>query len=301
MTTAISSRSKTDQRSSTIAGIVLVCATFFFFSCLDTTAKHLGQSLPVLQIVWIRFVGHTAIALLLFRVWTRPQVLKPRHVMLQLLRGFLMLGATLCNFLALQYLQLAETTAIMFATPFAVALLAGPMLGERAGLQRWIAIIVGFTGILIVARPGFGGLHWAALYSVAAMSCYALYTVITRMLTPTDTLEGLLIISAAVPAIVLSAPALAVWQSPPDAVSWGFLFMTGVFGALGHWVMIKAYTKAPAPVLAPFMYTQIVWMVAFGMIFFGDVPGFWTLAGLAIVIASGLFLFYREHRATSSQ
>lgn len=290
-------RSATDTQSSTIAGIVLICATFFFFSCLDATAKHLGQSLPVLQIVWCRFLGHCLIAVVLFRVWSRPHVLKPRHRLLQLLRGFLMLGATLFNFMAVQYLQLAETTAIMFATPFAVALLAGPMLGERAGLHRWLAIIVGFAGILIVARPGFGGMHWAALFSVAAMASYSFYTVFTRMLTPTDTLEGLLFFSAAVPAVVLAAPALAVWQAPPDAASWMFLMLTGVFGAFGHWLMIKAYAKAPAPVLAPFMYTQIVWMAGLGLVVFGDVPGIWTLVGLAIVISSGLYLFYRERRA----
>ncbi|MBB4304447.1 RarD protein [Rhodobium orientis] len=277
-------------------GISLTCLAFFLFSALDTTAKYLGESLPVVQIVWFRFASHVVMAAILFRLWKRPHLIRTRRPGLQLLRGCFMLGATVFNFLALRHLQLTEANAIMFATPLTVVILAGPMLGEWAGRHRWAAVIIGFLGVLVVTRPGVGGMHWAAFLSAAAMLCFALYTVTTRMLTATDTIEGLLLISAVVPTVVIAVPAFAVWEAPESPAIWGLLLMTGVFGGLGHFLLTKAYAVAPAPTLAPFSYTQIVWMTILGYLVFSDVPGIYTLIGMAIVVGSGLYVLYRERR-----
>lgn len=281
--------------SAAISGIIIACFAFTFFSCLDTTAKYLGRELPIIEIVWVRFASHVVLTAIIFRVWASPQMVMPKRPVLQILRSFFMLGATAFNFQALRYLQLTDAVSIMFATPFVVTALAGPMLGEWAGIRRWSAIMVGFLGVLIITRPGLGGMHWAAIYSVAAMFSYSLYTLTTRMLATTDTPQSMLVISGVVPTIALAPSAIGSWQMPPDALSWFLLLMTGVFGSFGHWLLIKAYVKAPAPIIAPFMYTQIVSMALLGLIIFGDIPGIYTIAGSSVIIASGLYLLYREH------
>ncbi|GGB61703.1 hypothetical protein GCM10011316_37120 [Roseibium aquae] len=277
-----------------ILGIALLVLACLCFSILDATAKYLGSHVPTLQIVWIRFLSHVVLAFLMFRVWANPDILKTGRPVLQGVRAVCLLLTTVFNFLAVQYLQLAETMSIMFATPFVVTALAGPLLGEWAGLKRWIAIIVGFIGVLIVTQPGMGGMHWAALYSVAAMMTYALYALLTRMLTETESPAGMLFISGIVAALATAPAGLAVWETPSELTIWLLLLSTGVWGALGHWLFIAAHRISPAPVLAPFIYVQIVWMIALGYLIFSDVPSWATLAGASVVVASGLFILYRE-------
>ena len=196
----------------------------------------------------------------------------------------------------------------MFATPFIVALLAGPMLSERVGPRRLAAIGVGFVGVLIITRPGLGGMHPAALLCVIAAVCYALYGISTRVLAAHDSSATTMFYSG-IAGVVLMTPALpAIWTTPPSPLVWGVMLLMGAFGALGHWLLILAHARAPAPLLAPFIYTQIVWMLALGYAIFGDLPDRWTLIGAAVVIASGLYLLYRERvrsaearRATGGQ
>lgn len=277
-----------------LAGIGLIVLACLSFSVLDATAKYLSASLPTLQIVWMRFVSHVLLTLVLFQVWKKPSLLKTDRPILQIVRAFCLLGTTAFNFLAVRHLQLAETMAIMFAGPFVITALAGPLLGEWAGPRRWAAIIVGFIGVLVVTQPGVGGMHWAAIYSVAAMTLYAFYALLTRQLTATDTSAGMLIISGIVACIATAPFGLSVWQTPPDAWSWVLLFATGAMGAGGHYLFIMAHRIAPAPVLAPFIYIQIVWMIALGFLVFGDVPTVTTVLGAAIVVSSGLYILYRE-------
>ena len=280
--------------SAPLAGIGLIVLAILGFSILDAIAKYLSASLPTLQIAWVRFVSHVLLALIMFQVWKKPSLLKTQRPLLQTVRAFCLLGTTVFNFLAVRYLQLAETTAIMFAAPFVIAALAGPMLGEWAGMRRWAAIIVGFVGVLIVTQPGIGGMHWAAIYSVIAMSFYAVYAILTRKLTTTDSSAGMLVISGLVAAIAMAPFGLSVWQTPQDTWTWILLCTTGVFGAGGHFLFILAHRMAPAPLLAPFMYIQIIWMIALGFLVFADIPTLSTLMGSAVVVASGLYILYRE-------
>ena len=277
-----------------MAGIGLIVLACLCFSLLDATAKYLTETLPVLQIVWMRFVSHVILAFAFFRVWKNPSLFRTGRPVLQVVRAFCLLGITVFNFLAVRHLQLAETTAIMFAAPFVITALAGPMLGEWAGARRWAAIVVGFVGVLVVTQPGLGVMHWAAIYSVTSMVFYAVYAILTRKLTATDSTAGMLIISGTVAAVVMAPAGIAVWVPPDDAISWLLLFATGVFGGGGHFLFVMAHRNAPAPVLAPFIYIQIVWMIALGFLVFGDVPTLSTLIGAAIVVASGLYILYRE-------
>ncbi|MCB1507859.1 MAG: DMT family transporter [Hyphomicrobiaceae bacterium] len=269
------------------------------FACLDTTAKHLGQTLPTMQVVWMRFVSHLVLAILILRPWCQPDLFRSRRPVIQTLRGFFILGATLFNFLALRELQLAEAASIMFAAPFVVAALAGPLLGEWAGPRRWAAIAVGFVGVLIVTRPGIGGLGPAAFISMLAMLSYALYSLTTRMLAGYDTLSSMIIASALIPSLALAPLALPLWVWPSGLLEWGLMLVTGAFGGIGHVFLIEAHKRAPAPTLAPFIYSQIVWMVLFGWIVFADVPTWTTLVGAGVIVASGLYLLGREHKRST--
>jgi drug/metabolite transporter (DMT)-like permease len=285
--------------SAPVAGIGLIILACLCFSVLDATAKYLSASLPTLQIVWVRFVSHLFLSLILFQVWKSPQLLKTNRLGLQIFRALCLLGTTIFNFMAIRYLQLAETMSIMFAAPFVITALAGPVLGEWAGLRRWAAIIVGFLGVLVVTRPGLGGMHWAVIYSLAAMSFYASYALLTRKLAATDSSAGMLIISGLVASLAMAPAGLSVWQAPAGAWEWALLIATGALGGGGHFLFILAHRIAPAPVLAPMTYVQIVWMVALGYLIFRDVPTWTTVLGASIVVASGLYILYREQMKTA--
>ncbi|WP_417694320.1 DMT family transporter [Roseibium sp.] len=279
---------------SPLVAIGLMLLACLLFSCLDATAKFLSQSIEPMQVVWIRFVSHSVIAVFLFRIWTRPKALKTNRKGLQVVRSFALLLTTLFNFLAVQYLQLAETISIMFAAPFLVTALAGPLLGEWAGLRRWIAIIVGFCGVLLVTQPWSGQLHWAVIYSVLSMISYAFYMLLTRMLAITESSMSMLMVSGVVAALAMTPIGVSVWVEPPSLLHWVLLLSTGIYGLIGHWILIIAHRLAPASLLAPFLYVQIIWMVILGYLVFSDVPMWTTAAGTGVVVASGLYILYRE-------
>jgi drug/metabolite transporter (DMT)-like permease len=223
-------------------------------------------------------------------------MLQTQKPLLQVGRSALLLGSTVFNFMAFRYLQLDEALAILFSTPFMVAILAWPLLGEWVGWRRWIAIGVGFVGVLVVVRPGLGGLQWAALLSFGSAVCYAFYSITTRMLARYDSSETTLFYSNMLGAAIMLPVLPFVW-TPPRSILDGILMVAlGAFGAFGHFLLISAHRHAPASVLSPFMYTQLVWATTAGYLVFGDVPSRWTLAGAAIVVASGLYLLHRERR-----
>jgi drug/metabolite transporter (DMT)-like permease len=283
-----------EERRRRLVGIALMCGALICFSGLDASAKWLNRSLDPIVTVWARYAASVVLVTLFVNPWLTPGVTRTVRPWLQAGRSVLLLLSTALNFVALQHLQLSETISIAFATPLLVALLAGPILGEWVGPRRLAAIAVGFVGVIIVARPGLGGLHPAALLSVGSAVCYALYAIGTRMLVGFDSSATTLFYSGLAGVILVTPIVPFVWSTPPSALAWVLLVAVGAFGALGHWLLILAHARAPAPVLSPFIYTQLVWMIALGYLVFGDVPDRWTLVGAAVVIASGLYLLYRE-------
>jgi len=284
------------QRRQRLTGIGLMCVTMICFSCLDSTAKYLNHFMDTLEVVWARYAGGFALALVLSNPLARPAIMKTKRPWLQIGRSILLLGSTLLNFSALRWLQLDQTTSILFATPFLVALMSGPILGEWVGWRRWIAIGVGFAGVILVTRPGFGGIHPAALLSVASLFCYGFYIISTRVLSRSDSSETTLFYSNLLGAVVMSLVVPFVWTTPDRWFHVALMLGMGALGSTGHYLLIIAHRLAPPVVLAPFMYTQLVWVVALGYIIFADLPNHWTLAGAAIVVASGLYLLHRERR-----
>jgi drug/metabolite transporter (DMT)-like permease len=287
--------------ASRLAAIFLILFAFFCFAGLDASAKYAGAILAPLQIVWMRFVTHALVATAVLRPWRSPASYRPRNAPLQVARAFFLLGATFCNFYALRYLPLALTAAIFFLSPFIVTALAGPFLGEWAGRRRWLAIVIGFIGALIIIRPGLAGFHPAMLLSLAATFSYSLYGLLTRRLAVIETTESLMLLPAIAAALVMIPAGLAQWVAVPDLLHWSLLLATGIFGALGHWVFIKAHEAAPAPVLAPFVYSQLIWMTALGYTIFGDIPDRATIIGAAVIVGSGLYLFYRERQTARAE
>lgn len=283
------------QRRQRLTGIALICGTVLFFACLDTTAKYLNHYVDTVEVVWARYTGGFLLALIISNPVSRPALMATTRPWLQIGRSLLLLGSTLFNFLALRWLQLDQTTSIMFSTPFLVAIMSGPVLGEWVGWRRWCAIGVGFAGVLLVTRPGFGGISPAALLTVLSVICYAFYLITTRLLARTNSSETTLFYSNLVGVVLMSIIVPFIWSTPHDPLIIGLMVLSGALGSTGHYLLILAHRLAPPSVLAPFLYTQLIWVIALGFLVFGDLPNQWTLAGAAIVVASGLYLLHREH------
>ena len=277
-----------------LTGIALMCAAVTCFALLDATAKFLNLHMNTLEVVWARYTGAFVFPFMLSNPWTRPELLITRRLGMQIGRSVLLLASTLCNFVALRYLQLDQALALSFSTPFFVAALSGPILGEWVRWRRWTAIGVGFLGVLVVIRPGTGSIHPAAALSLSAALCYALYAIATRILARTDSNLTTLFYSNVVGALALIPVLPFVWTTPHDPLIIGLMFAAGALGAFGHYLLIAAHRLAPAAVLSPFIYTEIVLVIILGFVVFGDLPNRWTLAGASIVIASGLYMLHRE-------
>jgi drug/metabolite transporter (DMT)-like permease len=277
--------------------IAYMLATGLLFSFLDTSAKYLvlsGVEAPFVS--WARFLVHVVLALALFRAWKTPAMFRVGNLPAQILRGAFLFGSTFFNFLALKTLQLAETTSIFFFSPMVITALAGPLLGEWAGWRRWLAIIAGFAGVLVITRPGFGVFEPGHAYALFAMFCYSFYVIMTRRMGATETPESLIFYSALAP-VVLMLPAVPYTASAPaDLFHLLILVSLGFYGAFGHWLLIRAYRIATTSALAPYPYMQMVWMIFFGYLVFDQLPDRWTLAGAAVIVASGLYIVHREHR-----
>ena len=273
-----------------------MCVALALFSCLDTTAKYMGTvaELPVAQVVWLRFVSQFALIVLVMGVVAIPRLLSTQRFWHQVARSCLMLGSTFMNFLALRSLRLDQTQTVYFLAPFVVALLSGPFLGEWIRWRRMLAILVGFSGILVAVRPGMTAFEPALLFAFGSMLCYAVFMLLTRYLAPHDAPEVTLFYSLLAGTFVMGPLAMVDWVWPKDWVTWALLVSMGFWGGLGHFIFIIAYRHAPAAVLAPFIYLGLVTHVAGGYLVFGQVPDQWTIAGAVIVIASGIYLVHRE-------
>lgn len=273
-----------------------MCVALALFSCLDTTAKFMGTvvQLPVTQVVWLRFVSQFLLIVFVTGIVAIPRLLSTQRFGQQVARSCLMLGSTFLNFLALKSLRLDQTQTVYFLAPFVVALLSGPFLGEWVGWRRMVAIMVGFSGILVVVRPGLTAFEPALLLAFGSMLCYAAFMLLTRYLSAFDAPEVTLFYSLLAGTFIMGPVAWVDWVWPEAASTWLLLISMGFWGGLGHYIFILAYRHAPASVLAPFIYLGLITHTAGGYLVFGQVPDAWTIAGAAIVIASGVYLVHRE-------
>jgi drug/metabolite transporter (DMT)-like permease len=278
-----------------VTGILLMAGSMAVFTVLDSLGKSVMLHLPMFVAVFFRYAVALVLSLVVALRAGGPQLLTTRHPALQMLRGFLLLGSTWFNFVALSHLQLAQTAAIAFTIPLWVCALSVPMLGEKVGPWRWSAVVAGFLGVLVIMRPGTMSFHWAMLFSLASTLCGASYNIVTRKVGGQDRAETSLFYVGLAGSLGAALPLGWSWQTP-EGWQWAMLVGLGLCGGIGHFMLIQAHRLAPAAVLAPFVYTQIVWMIVSGFVVFRDLPDFWTLVGAAIVIASGLIVFARERQ-----
>jgi drug/metabolite transporter (DMT)-like permease len=263
-------------------------------SSLDATAKYLVRDHSLFLVVWARYAGQMLVVTPF--AWQRSgrAIWRTRHPALQFMRSTFLLLATLCFFAGLRYLPLAEGSAITFLAPIFVILLSGPLLGERPTGTRWIASLAGFTGILVLVRPGSAIFHPATLLLVIAALFNALYYLMTRKLAG-ESAYTTLVYSALVGTVGLSVA--LPWQlqgSAPTLPAAALFVLLGLFAGLGHWFVIRAYLLAPASLLTPFAYLQMIWATMYGFAIFGQLPDRWSALGIVIVVASGLWLALQE-------
>jgi drug/metabolite transporter (DMT)-like permease len=276
-------------------GILLIIATVACFACGDNGAKWLNSYVSPGLIVGVRYIFSFVVVALLLRPWNKPARFKTRKLPLQILRGALMLGATACGWTGLHYVSVVQGTSIVFAAPLVIASLAGPMLGEWPGWRRALAILVGFAGVLVITRPGSSGaLPIQALFLVATAIQNGILALITRKLAAYDDSETTMFYSTLVGAILV-LPVYFFIESPPSDLSvWIVLLLVASFGTAAHWFLVVAHKYAPASLLAPFIYTQIIFAGAISFVVFGNVPDRWTIMGALIIVASGLYILHRE-------
>ncbi len=285
----------TPEQATPAGAIVAIVGVYVVFSMLDSSGKYLVLAgLAPLFISWVRFAVHVVLVFFLFQGWRNPERFKPASLPAQMLRGACLFGSTIFNFLALETLQLAETTSIFFFGPMVITALAGPLLGEWAGWRRWLAILAGFVGVLVITRPGSGVFGIGHFFALCSMLSNCFYVIMTRKMSATETSESLILFAALSPVILLlpTVPFTASW--PPDAFHWLILLSLGFYGAFGHWFLIRAYRVATASALAPYPYSQMIWMILLGYLVFDQLPDRWTIVGAVIIVASGLYILHRE-------
>jgi drug/metabolite transporter (DMT)-like permease len=285
-----------DSARNRLTGIGLVSLTYLVFSLLDGSAKWLVSVMPVIMVVWLRFATHVLVAgVVLFplRGWG---LVRTQHLRWHIVRALMVMAMTAINFWALQYLQLTVTSSIFFSVPLIIALVSASFLGEKLGAGKWIAILAGFAGVLVIVRPWGAEFHPAMLASVVNAIMYAAFMMMTRRLAAYDSPETIQYLPAVGATIGLAPFAFAAWEWPNGWLEWTVACLMGVLGGLGHYLLALAHRYAPASVIAPFLYQQVIYMALFGYLVFGDVPSAWVWLGAAIVIASGLYLFSRERK-----
>ncbi|MEO8856783.1 MAG: DMT family transporter [Burkholderiaceae bacterium] len=275
-------------------GIAMVCATTVCFTALDTTAKWLVVGLPVFQVVWLRFLTHSLLGLAVLAPRYGKRLFQVNQPRLQLLRAAMLGMQTGLNFWALRYLQLDVTASIQFSVPILIALISAKWLGERLDGRRWIAILAGFAGVLLIVRPGSHQFHPAIILSLLNAVLYAVFNLLTRRLAATELPAATQLLSAIGATVLLTPFGLLSWQTPHSAWTWLLILSMGLYGGIGHVLVAYAHRYASAAVLGPFLYQQILYMSLAGWLVFGQLPDAAVIGGAAIVVVSGLYLLYRE-------
>ncbi len=278
-----------------LLGILLVASSGLVLSSMDTIAKVLSGSLPVIEIVWARYFFHTVVMTGYLGATTGTRFLKSERPVLQVVRGTMLLIGTVLMYFALSKVPLAEVTAVQFSSPVMVTVLSVLFLGERIGLPRILAVLAGFGGVLLITRPGFAGTDPYLFLPLGAAVVFSVYFLLTRTLSGPQDAASTLFNTTAVGSIVLTALVPFVWVAPtlPEFV---LMVAIGTLGALGHFCIVKGFSFASASTLSPFLYSQVLFASLYSIFLIGD-PLRWNMVvGALVLVASGLFIWWRENR-----
>ena len=279
-----------------LIGIGLMLTAMAVLPFLDAIAKYLGQQgVPVMQIVWARLFFGAFITMPFALRLAGPKGLVPNMPLMHAVRASLMIAATAFFFAGLHYLSIADTLAIFFVQPLIVTILSPLVLGETVGVRRWIAVIVGFVGTLIIIRPGFQELNPGVFLALGSGFCLAIYLLLTRRIAGSAPAMVTTFYTSLCGAVIMSIIVLFVWQTPTPA-QWGFFILLSAIANGGHYLIIRAYDHAEASLLAPLAYTEMIMATFAGWYFFGDFPDLWTFIGVGILIACAIYISWRERR-----
>ncbi|HIO91778.1 MAG TPA: DMT family transporter [Leucothrix mucor] len=273
--------------------IALVVVSGFVLAGMDSLAKELTKTFSVLQVTWARYFFHAIFVVILFRLQGHRDFLIPNAPKIQILRGLCMVGITSSLYYAIQFISLAEATAIMYLSPVLITLLAGIFLGEKIGKPHLFAVVLGFIGILIITKPGFQTFNPAMFIALLAAFMLALYFLLTSKVKHIDNARASLFYSSIIGAIGLTLLLPLAW-SRPNLTQLLLLILMGALGATGHFLLIKAYSLISAATLSPYLNTQLIAATIFSVFVFGDVLSWNFFAGTGLIIAAGLYLWFYE-------
>ena len=264
---------------------------------VDAVAKYLAADMHGVQVAWAYFVVMLGVLLLIALARGTPwrELVRSKRPLLQSARGMCLVLSLSCLFFSLTYLPLAEATVIAFSAPLFIVALSGPVLGEKVGWQRWVAVLVGMTGAIIVARPGMDVLHWSSLVALAGAFFFAWFNMVTRMLGATDRPMTTLFYTFAVGSAVLGLVMPLLW-TPISAMNWVILIASGALGVFAHFAIFNALKLADASLLAPINYIRLLWAIGLGILMFGDYPDWVTVTGGVLTVVSGLYVVRVERR-----
>lgn len=285
-------------------GVALMAAAMIFIPGIDAVAKYVGgQGVPALQIAWSRFLFQIMLVAPIVLIVVGVAGLWPKHLALVTLRGALMGFATFFFFTAVQYMPIADAISIFFVEPLILTVMSAIFLRETIGWRRVSAVVVGFIGAMLIVRPSFADVGWPALLPIATAFTFAVYLLLTKRLIDEHpltlhlwagiggffTLGALLTIGSSAGAEAFAA----IW---PTTTQWLLLALLGLIATAGHFLIVLAFRRAPASLLAPLQYLEIVSSTALGLLIFGDFPTALTWVGVALIVGSGLFVIWRERK-----
>lgn len=297
MTTTAPFTTRIHGGDSVLRAVAYMCLSTAIFPILNSAVKYLGQHYPMPELFWARYAGHVVYCLIVFLPRYGLSLFVTRWPAIQLVRAALLFAASSCFYLGLLTIDLSTASAIMFVAPIIVTALSVPMLKERVGPRRWAAVVVGFLGAVIIIRPGFSVMQWGAILVLLDALFYSIYQVLSRKVGGIDAapvsitltgIGGLIIATAILPFSTIVLP-----------LNWfdALLFMLlGALGLAGHFFVVKAVQWGRASIVAPVGYLELVGATFLGWMFFGNFPDWLTWVGAAVIVASGLYITYREHR-----
>ena len=281
--------SKALEKPQILRGMVMVLTAVAIFSVVDFLSKYLTRFYPVALVVWARYAFHLFLVVAVLGPRLGLKLVRTARPGAQVLRGLLLAIASLFFVNALKHMPLAESTAIAYLAPLLVTLFSVLFLKEKVELARWIAVFCGFVGVLIIIRPGSHVFTWAVFLPMGNAIAFATYQILTRRLAGLESPYTSVFYSGLIGSVLLTAALPYTWVTPQNGLHAAMFVLLGVLGGIGHLILIKAYDHAPASRLAPFSYSQLIWVTAIGFLAFGDFPDPWSLGGIAILVGSGIY------------
>lgn len=287
----------TGKSATTLMGIALVLVAMGCFGALDSITKYVSNSVPVFMAIWFRYTVQAVLTTAVVLPLRGKSALRTAHPKFQILRGVLMLCISLLGYLSLRFMPVGEFTAIVMIAPLIITLLAATLLHEKVSALRWALVAGGFTGTLIIIRPGQDAFEWATLLPVCLAFSMAWFQTLTSKLAKTEDPATMHLYTGWVASLICALGLPFVWQSLPSSQVWWLIALVGLLGAIGHFLLILGYQRAPASTLTPYLYAQIAFAMLGGWLLFSHVPDGYALFGMAMIAicgAAGAWLVVRE-------